>query len=57
MESFQFKTTISSLTGIKIPVGLKEKSQLNQEAQVLLIPDGESVSKNGTRMNGINYQS
>ena len=43
MESLQFKTTLSSLTEIKIPDDLKEKIQLNQEVRVLLIPDGESI--------------
>ncbi len=43
MESLQFKTTLSSLTEIKIPDDLKEKIQLNQEVRVLLIPDGERI--------------
>ncbi len=43
MKSLQFKTTISSLTEIKIPDELKEKIQLNQEVRVLLIPDGEPI--------------
>jgi hypothetical protein len=43
MESLQFKTTISSLTEIKIPDDLKEKIQMNQTVRVLLIPDGEPV--------------
>ena len=43
MESIQFETTISSLTEIKIPDNLKEKIQLNQEVQVLLIPAGERL--------------
>ena len=43
MESLQFKTTISSLTEIKIPDDLKEKIQLIQQARILLIPDGEPV--------------
>ncbi len=43
MESLQFKTTLSSLTEIKIPDDLKEKIQLNQEVRVLLIPDGQSI--------------
>ncbi len=43
MESVQFETTISSLTEIKIPDNLKEKIQLNQEVQVLLIPAGDRL--------------
>ncbi len=43
MEAMQFETTISSLTGIKIPDNLKEKIQLNQEVRVLLIPARESL--------------
>lgn len=43
MEPVQFETTISSLTEIKIPDNLKEKIQLNQEVQVLLIPAGERL--------------
>jgi len=43
MESLQFKTTLSSLTEIKIPDDLKEKIQLNQEVRVLVIPNGEQV--------------
>ncbi len=43
MESVQFETKISSLTEIKIPDNLKEKIQLNQEVQVLLIPSGEKL--------------
>lgn len=43
MEIIQFETTISSLTEIKIPDNLKEKIQLNQEVQVLLIPAGECL--------------
>ncbi len=43
MESLQFKTTLSSLTEIKIPDDLKEKIELNQQVRVLLIPDGERI--------------
>lgn len=43
MESVQFETKISSLTEIKIPDNLKEKIQLNQQVQVLLIPSGEKL--------------
>ncbi|MEJ7671690.1 MAG: hypothetical protein WKF59_03045 [Chitinophagaceae bacterium] len=43
MESLQFKTTLSSLTEIRIPDDLKEKIQLNQEVRVLLIPEGERI--------------
>ncbi len=43
MESLQFKTTISSLTEIKIPEDIKEKIQLNQQVRVLLIPEGERL--------------
>jgi len=43
MESLQFKTTLSSLTEIKIPDNLKEKIELNQQVRVLLIPDGERI--------------
>ncbi len=43
METFQFATTISSLTEIKIPDNLKEKIQLNQEVHVMLIPSGERL--------------
>ncbi len=45
METVQFETTLSSLTEIKIPDGLKEKIQLNQEVRVLLIPSGETLYK------------
>jgi hypothetical protein len=55
MESLQLKTTLSSLTEIKIPDDLKEKIQLNQEVRVLLIPEGNVFMRNGTTMNGINY--
>lgn len=43
MESVRFETKISSLTEIKIPDNLKEKIQLNQQVQVLLIPSGEKL--------------
>lgn len=43
MESVQFETKIASLNEIKIPENLKDKIQLNQKVQVLLIPTGEKL--------------
>ena len=56
MESLQFKTTISSLTEIKIPADLKEKIQMNQKVRVLLNLMENLFMKTGKMMNGINYQ-
>ncbi|HEY2727472.1 MAG TPA: hypothetical protein VGI61_09895 [Parafilimonas sp.] len=43
MEPLQFETKISSLTEIKIPENLKEKIQLNQKVQVVLLPAGKKL--------------
>ena len=43
MDPIRFTTTISSLSEIKIPENLKEKIQLYQDFQVLLIPAGERL--------------
>ena len=43
MDAVQFETKISSLTEIKIPESLKDKIELNQKVQVVLIPAGERL--------------
>jgi hypothetical protein len=43
MEAVQFETKISSLNEIKIPESLKDKIELNQKVQVVLIPAGERL--------------
>ena len=43
METVQFETKISSLNEIKIPEDLKDKIELNQKVQVVLIPAGERL--------------
>jgi hypothetical protein len=43
METVQFETKISSLNEIKIPESLKDKIELNQKVQVVLIPAGERL--------------
>lgn len=43
METVQFETKILSLNEIKIPEDLKDKIELNQQVQVVLIPAGERL--------------